>query len=40
MRFSKFGAKLFSDCPEVSAKIANKEYKLKDMYEIVEEYNL
>jgi hypothetical protein len=42
-RFSNFNKKVsrfLIDCPEVSAKIKNKEYRYGDLYKIVNEYNM
>lgn len=37
--FSKTSAEFFEDCPELVKKIENKEFKKKDLKEIIEFYN-
>jgi len=38
-KFKKTGAEYFKDCPEISSKIKNKEYKRKDLFQVVVRYN-
>lgn len=37
--FKKGGAKLFDNCPTVTDKIASGEYDIKNIKEIINEYN-
>ncbi len=38
-KFKKTASKYFSDCPDLVAKIQSKEYKKRDIVEIVKFYN-